>query len=42
MALNLRLTRVCTEVAAMGQDRNYQLDITKNWGGKGVKVQKDK
>uniref|UniRef100_A0A4W5L5R7 FERM domain containing 4B n=1 Tax=Hucho hucho TaxID=62062 RepID=A0A4W5L5R7_9TELE len=29
MALNLRLSRVRTGVAAMGQDCNYQLDITK-------------
>ena len=29
VALDLRLSRVCTGVAAMGQDCNYQLDITK-------------
>jgi hypothetical protein len=34
MALDLHLSRICTGVAAMGQDCNYQLDITKL----GVKV----
>jgi dienelactone hydrolase len=34
-ALDLHLSRVHMVVAGMGQDRNYQLDITKlNWGEK--------
>ena len=37
MALDLRLSRVHTGVAAMGQDCNYQLDITK----KGLKYSKN-
>ena len=31
MGLDLRLSRVRTGVAAMGQDCNYQLDVTKLW-----------
>ena len=31
-ALDLRLSRVCTGVAAIRQDCNYHLDTTKLWG----------
>ena len=35
MALDLRLSRVRTGVAAMGEECNYQLDIMKLWRKKG-------
>jgi hypothetical protein len=44
MDLDLRLCRVRTAVVAMGQDCNYQLDITKlgRKGGKKVPLKMDK
>jgi hypothetical protein len=35
MGLDLHLSRVSTGVAAMGQDCNYQLDVTKLWRKRG-------
>ena len=42
MALNLRFSRVRMGVAAMGQDCNYQLDLTKIGEKKGYKNDKIK